>query len=532
MWQRHFVVALFWLGFLIPSRSVYAVEIQTFFDTQCVPRSGVLLRVDETHVRFVALDGGVGELPREAITAVVTHRTLENPLSRITLLGSTRLLLRDVWLGNDETPTFVGWPVGFFENLIVFLDLEGTTHVLEREDIGKIRVIRRSIQGEVWPALSAPVKLGIPDGLIPCRTTAIDGPLRPTRAIGDPIKVSEYLSKLAELFREVDGFEERTRVYARPFLFDRTMRLGLSYLRKGGNGLPLYFQWSSGRPYRFQSLTAIGRISNPSLPHPGPSLSVRSDLKSHFFHAYFAGHLPSLSAGSNAFVANELIPRSAGVGSVDDLYNYLMLMGGDWGPWSLSIGTLYRNFRFSFLTSRTQRLNAEVGSKVLRLGFTARSYALRFLYFRTRQSGSVESPEDAYENPWNGSSEGYPNSVDPILNDPRKAHFAYFNTPPVQHRFRMDTLRVGVIWDPKAWLQIGADEIISWGQYWEGNSQGQTTLKIFQGMTHLFLRQTFSEYISVMGLITFRNFHNSTTPDVGIRAFTDFDLGGAIEFLF
>jgi hypothetical protein len=497
---RLFIVASF-LGLLVSSSPVFAVEILTFFDTQCAPRSGVLLRVDETRVHFVALDGTVGELSREGITAIVTYRTLENPLARITLLGSTRLLLRDVWLGNDETPAFAGWPVGFFENLIVFLDLEGTTHVLEREDIEKIRVIRRSIPGEVRPKLFAPVELGIPNGLIPCRTSSIAGSIRPTRAIGDPIKVSEYLAKLAELFREVDGFEERTRVYARPFLFDRTMRLGLSYLRKGGNGIPLYFQWASGRPYRFQSLTAIGRISNPSLPHAGPSLSVRSDLKSHFFHAYFAGHLPSLAAGSSAFVANELIPRYPGRGAVDDLYNYLMLMGGDWGPWSLSVGTLYRNFRLGLFESQERELTAEAASKVVRLGMTGRSYALRLLYFRTRQSRDE------------GSTGNY-------------------NSIPTQHQLRMDTVRAGVTWEPKAWLQLGADEIFSRGQYWEGNAQGQTKLKIFQAMTHLFVRQTFSDYISVMALVTFRQFHNSTTPDLGIKSFADYDLGGAIEFLF
>ena len=146
----------------------------------------------------------------------------------------------------------------------------------------------------------AAAELSIPDGLVTCPTDGIRGSLRPTRVIGDRIKVGEHLAKLAELFREVDGFEERTRVYARPFLFDRTMRLGLSYFRRGGNALPLYFRWASGRPYRFQSLTAIGRIQNPSLPSAAPSFSVRSDLKSHFFHAFFAGHLPSLAAGSHS----------------------------------------------------------------------------------------------------------------------------------------------------------------------------------------------------------------------------------------
>lgn len=531
MWRRLFISASF-LGFLVGWRPVFAVEIQTFFDTQCVPRSGVLLRVDETRVHFIALDGSVGEMARDGITAVVTHRTLENPLARITLLESTRLLLRDVWLGNDETPAFAGWAVGFFENLIVFLDLEGTTHVLEREDIEKIRVIRRPIPGEVQPRLTAPVKLGIPDGLIPCRTTAISGPLRPTRSIGDPIKVSEYLAKLAELFREVDGFEERTRVYARPFLFDRTMRLGLSYLRKGGNAFPLYFQWASGRPYRFQSLTAIGRISNPSLPHAGPSLSVRSDLKSHFFHAYFAGHLPSLAAGSSAYTASELVPRSAGIGAVDDLYNYLMLMGGDWGPWSISIGTLYRNYRFKLFETQPRELKAEAGSKVLRFGFTARSYALRVLYFRTRQSGNVESTNNYDFDSRNQTGVNFPDYPNEVSEYPKNAHFDYVNALPTHHQFRMDTIRAGFTWEPKAWLQLGADEIFSRGQYWEGNAQGQMKLKIFQAMTHLFVRQTFSDYISVMALVTFRQFHNSTTPDLGMRAFADYDLGGAIEFLF
>jgi hypothetical protein len=516
--RRRLAVLLFVGSASLAARTTSAVEIQTFFDEQCVPRSGILLRVDDTWLRFIGLDGTPQALPREAVSAIVTHRTLENPLARITLLGENRLLMRDVWLGRDRQPSFTGWTVGFFENLVVFLDIDGTTHVLDREDIGRIRPLRRPVPGEVRPRVFAPADLGIPDGLVTCPTTELRGGLRPTRVIGDRIKVGEHLAKLAELFREVDGFEERTRVYARPFLFDRTMRLGLSYFRKGGNALPLYFQWSSGRPYRFQSLTALGRIQNPSLPTTAPSFSVRSDLKSHFFHAYFAGHIPSLAAGSQAFQAADLVQGPAGAVAVDELYNYMMMMGADFGGWSASVGSIYRDFRVRFSPQESHELTAERASLVFRVGFTGRDYALRALYFRTRQTGGegLHFLARAWDVPGAGSA---PNPFD------------YASRAEVGYRLAVDTFRLGATYEPLPQLRIGADEVVTRGSHRERNDYGGMDLSYWQAFTSVFVSQAFGQYVSATGFFTLRR-HDYQSAALPSSSYFDYDLGGALEFLF
>src|SRR5262245_31331407 len=102
------------------SPAARALEVHSFFDASCRLHSGILLDVDAGILRFLTVDGVREDLPRDQVITLVIHKTLENPLKQITVDDSLRGLARRVWIGNDEAPTFTGWPVGFFDDLFLF----------------------------------------------------------------------------------------------------------------------------------------------------------------------------------------------------------------------------------------------------------------------------------------------------------------------------------------------------------------------------------------------------------------------------
>ncbi|HEY5282928.1 MAG TPA: hypothetical protein VIM14_09075, partial [Polyangia bacterium] len=74
-------VALVVAGLLLSTSPARALELHSFIDDRCQVSTGVLVRVDETRVHFITLEGGYATLPVDAVGVVVIHKVLENPLA-------------------------------------------------------------------------------------------------------------------------------------------------------------------------------------------------------------------------------------------------------------------------------------------------------------------------------------------------------------------------------------------------------------------------------------------------------------------
>jgi len=493
----------------------HAIEVHSFIDEQCHATTGVLVRVDDVSVHLIRLDGTFTSLPVERVHLLAIHKVLENPLARIAADDSLRALAREVRTGEGAQAAFVGWPVGFYDQLVIFFDTEGRAHVLEHRDIRSVRPVR-TMAAEIRPSTSAGVTLDFPSELLLCGGARAEGGVRPSRVLGDRIKVDDYLSRLRDRYSALDSFEERTRVYPRPFVFDPTTRLGLTYL-SGTRGefvkfVPLYFAWSSGRPYRFQSHSTVGVAMSRWLPITEPTLSFQSDVKSHFFTATFVGHLPSLPAGSSSFEFEQAFLPQGTTPAVDELYNYLMLMGGDWGPFSVSGGVMYRSVRIALSEQNRREVKADSMSPVARLMWVGARARVRAMYFRTRQDRPLgEGLATLGYMDRQGMSGGYALSL--------------------------DTMRAGVDLDLPFDLSLSADQIVTFGSYREANTG---SLDILHALSSLVLTAQFSRYVATRGYLNI--FHRrydiardaAAPQDVvaGSETRTNFQFGGALEFLF
>jgi hypothetical protein len=495
-------------------RAAQATELHSLFDARCRRTTGILVHVGAEDVAMVDLGGRFVVRRRDQIDGITVHKTLENPLAQVALSAQLRPYLRDVWVGDDAAPTFTGWTTAFFDDLFLYFDLEGQTHVLDPEEI---RRIRPSTIGApiAWPHTHASVQLAFPSEVVPCGGGPVTpDAVLPSRVIADRIKVGDYLGKLEQHYLDQTGFEERTRVYAEPFLFDLSSRLGLLYDPEWMIPFPLYFRWSNGRPYRFQSLSVVGNASHEWLPFVTPSMSVRSDVKSHFFSATFIGHILALPAGTDAFeLVDPPLLGERDPPEVEHSYNYMLLLGADWWRLSASFGASYLATRIGVAQTSPRTLRADGLSPTVRLRYQGPMIQLRALYFRTRASGPVIDV-------FGGDVDPFPGEEGDGAMDGR-------------YRWRLDTVRVGATWRPHPTIEILADQIGSRGVYRDDWDQGAMALRLWELTTSGEVAVTFGRYVTVRGHARMHVKDYDVARPVSSED-TRFEarFGGALEFVF
>jgi len=495
-----------------------ATEVHSLYDGSCRRTTGILVHVSADEVVLVDLGGNLVTRRRADIAGIALHKTLENPLARIAVSGGLKAHLRDVWVGDDTSPTFTGWTTAFFDDLLLFFDLDGQTHVLDPEEIRRIRPTQLGA-AEVAPRNHAPVRLAFPSAVVPCGEGVVPpDAVLPSRVIADRIKVGDYLGKLEQRYMDQTGFEERTRVYAEPFLFGLESRLGLLYDPEWVVPFPLYFKWSNGRPYRFQSLSVVGNASHEWLPFVKPTISARSDVKSHFFHASFIGHVLALPAGTDPFQVeqtDDLGPQNDA--AIDHSYNYVLLMGADYWRLSVSAGASYlaehiRVFDEELGGPIERTLRASGLSPSVRLRYQGPVVQLRALYFRTRASGpAIDALSD---------SDLEPGEQDPL--------------PGQRYRWRSDTVRLGATWKPHPTIEVMLDQLGSRSAYRDTLVDSPAlALSARELTTSGELAVSFGRYVTVRGLARlYVKQVDVSRPDPIESSHIETRFGGALEFVF
>ncbi len=490
-----------------------AVDLHSLFDTECRRQTGILLHVDDAQVALIGLDGRLARVPRAQVRAVVLHKLLESPLGEIDVDPSLASYLRRVWVGADRAPTFTGFATDFHDDLVIFLDLQGKTRVLEPVEIRKIG----GVEAEGRRPLDHPraeAQLAFPPEVVPCSTeTPAPDAVPPSYVIADTIKLGDYFGKLAEHYRALDGFEERTRVYAHPFMFDQRSRVGLLYFQDMELPIPFYFRISTGRAYRFQSHVVIGNSAHEWLPFVQPGLSVRSDVKSHFFSASFVGSLAALPAGSDAFLLARLAeqngdaPRLGGSvlptsSKVDHAYNYLMLLGADYWRLSAAAGPSYLATRVEVPMAERRTLQARKMSPTIRLRYESDRLDLRLLYYRTRLDGPLsEAVSDASQ------------------------------MPSARYALASDAFRLGATLHPIPSVELSLDHVLTLGDYAESASPAPVSLAFLHADTGAMVASDFGRYVTVKAYmrLLYRSY-DGAGPVATSR--WDPKFGGALEFVF
>jgi hypothetical protein len=145
-----------------------ALELHSVIDDRCQVNTGVLVHVDDAQVQLITMAGNHASVPIESVRVIAIHKVLENPLPQITMAEPLRRLAREVRTGHDPSAGFVGWPVGFYDQLVIFFDTDGRSHVLEPQDIRSIRPVS-NLASVLRPTTNASAVLDFPPELFLCQ---------------------------------------------------------------------------------------------------------------------------------------------------------------------------------------------------------------------------------------------------------------------------------------------------------------------------------------------------------------------------
>lgn len=388
--------------------SAMAVDINSIVLNSCEKAEGIIIDADSEFLRLLSLNGEVATIPIGKIDTILTYGSNKNPFAQFQLDNDSFNYLKEIYFEVDQKePDVVGWAFKFIEDLVFFYSIDGKMHVLSIDQIRKVRPykgLRNTILLE-----SEQYRLEVSDYIANCKFSPSQDPaeqsLQAVRIISDQIKIGEFLDNYLKGTQKLDNFEERTYLYAKPFLYRERNRLSINYFRQDlgiPNYLPVAFIWSNGTEYHFQSNSGIGAQLSENLPYVGPLFLIRSDFKSHFFSGSFEGNIESLSAGSNvSFDGEDKSPVDIHTDTTDVLrprmvesFNYLAVMGADFGPFSLGIGSYFPVHRVRFNESNYRDLLAYKMSPLVRIIYTKKWITMRVLISQSRYKYEVNSLGD------------------------------------------------------------------------------------------------------------------------------------------
>ena len=508
----------------LSSTSAMAYETYALIDNQCQSHAGFIINVDDGRVRLLNLDGHYEEVMSIDVKTILVYNLVSNPLASIHLDPRLNAELRDVTFGEGANDHFRGWPIRFIDSLVMFYDEQGKTHVYELDSLRQIRPVTTEGERELKTSTSVSQELDLQLSSWKCshvKDVASPGGgalVRPTRILADEIKVQQFLQDYANGYLNFDSFQERTYLYARPYLYDKEDGLGFIYMPNGmerNGNIPAFLKISTGTPYRFQSFDVVGQDMNEFSPTGEPFPQIRSDLKAHLFHALLVGNLASLSEGAPIFTSTTGL-NGIDVPSTYSQYggaesqvglNYMTLVGADWESYSISFGSF-----FPSIGLRSQNTYREILSNRV-------AYAFRLMM--------------TTEN-WRFRVIGAPIHSDGHMPDNTQLVVDYNSTATVSDfSFNGSFIRAGVDYRYKA-FRFSGDALWNRGDYSETNTNGPTQQTFDNRTVSLVVKDNLESTVSMTLILNFDMFKtwSSLTGTANASDFTGLKYGGALEFLF
>jgi hypothetical protein len=486
-----------------------ALEVQGFLTSDCQHKVGVTVHVSDKDLEFINLQGRHENLDVDSIETLYIFNVIDNPIEKIHVDKNLQKSLRAVYTEDSKEPRALAFAVRFIEDLIVYYSLDGRSHVYTFADIYKLRPAPASSLGEHKPAFYKPSTFEFANH---AKCGGVSGTVKATRVLADKISVSEFLHALDTGYESLESFEERTYLYAKPFLYDKSTRLGLIFMGKREEpslNLPLYFQWSGGEAYRFQSFNAIGAKPHEFIPNAEPVFSLRSDVKSHFFHGLFIGNVAGLAAGNKIF-SNDFMRPSTEL-TVQPSFNYLAMMGGDFGPYSLSVGFYFPSFGIKVRDEYREVLGSSA-SYAVRGMYTKSNYRLRAIAAPTSYQSSRALKADVLARTGEGGPDFAPDTF----------------------KFDAVFVRGGIDYEISEKLEFGADLISVTGNYRETVGAQANDVRFNRLTIQPYVQQNFSHYTTLTAYVNFiqNSFESNFLNRDQDREQRETRFFGTFEFIF
>lgn len=333
----------------------------------CRILKGFFLAIDDD-IKFIDLEGSIHYILPPDIDLILTYGISESPFRKVEKFDEKfNEYLKKVKVQNSDE-TIIGFPFQYIDDLAFILSTSGKVYVIDLKKIIEIQDMPKLPTQKIKSYKN--YELDFSDYVGSCEKQIFKGSvniLRPIQILGDQIKVSEYIESYKRGYRSFRDLQERTNFYAKPYLFPKRNRLGVTQIEGGKINIPLYYQWSTGEDFNFQSMNAFGGRISDYLPLYDPGFVFSSAVKSHFFHGYFEGNLFGLSAGKIPVDFEGVsIKRNAAIMN----FNYVAFMGFDWKKFSFSYGGGYFSPYLIFDKKELRQLASNRLSNAIKFQYT------------------------------------------------------------------------------------------------------------------------------------------------------------------
>lgn len=497
-----------------------ALEIQGFVTKTCERKTGIIIYADDDHVELLNLNGQFESLLIGDVMSVLVYDVLQNPIAHFVVNDAVRARLKKLYLEETSKPQAYVFAIRFIEDLIIFMSVDGRTHVHSYSDIRSLRPVDESDTAVDKRILnSRSMVFDFSGAALNCNFAPESGGLKkspviqPTRIMTDPISISEFTSSFAKGYESLDSFQERTYLYAKPLLFTQRARFGLtvtSSRQEPALALPIYFQFSTGQAYRFQSFTSFGMTNQEFSPNSEPVFSLRTEAKSHLFHALFVGNIVGIPAGNSIFLRNQELMKINQETTVQPSFNYLAMMGADYGPYSLSAGFYYPTFAIKVRDEYREVLGSSV------------SYAVRAMYTTSRWKFRTIAATVNYNRQRSSMTDALVRSGSSEL------------STPTNFKFESVFWRGGIDYDFSEKLKVSLDSILVTGTYRETYAGNNNEMKFRKLTLQGTVRQSFSDYLAVSATVNmYSNDYSSQFVGVSLKKDQqESNFFGSFEFVF
>ena len=276
------------------------------------------------------------------------------------------------------------------------------------------------------------------------------------------------------------------------------------------------------------------------LPELFPMNIIQSEVKIHFFNTLFIGNtkLDALPAGTRYYTqdgdnlnySNNL--KYSYNPYLEINYNYMLLLGGDYGPYSVSIGLFYPVYAFN-INNHVREIVSPKTSPTLKFVYNKGDLKINSIFSISDYSDNNGDIKKNVFARYAGDDEygyGYSEYKDDNL------------TPITKYSMNSFYFRAGLIYNLTKELRLGIDGIILAGKYSETfHAQGAGTylqyknnIKFQHYNAGVYLHNRFSDYVAIKGIFNYyyNTYNYNFFNDKNDKFLKKYEYGGAFELIF
>lgn len=298
--------------FLLMSAPAFAINIHALYLSSCHRELGVIVGVDNLHLKLLKLDGSLLEIPRYEIIFLAYYPMDVLPI-RNGVVKDFPLLKVSTLRNHEMAELLSGWPIDFSDSKISFLTPNGRELVIDRDSIWALDFLDESTSVSSQANKSIGYNFVHPYAFETC-PVHVEGdktskPLRvlPQQILSDPVTIKKELDRLKAGHEKVRDYDRQQKFYAVPQYYANKTSLGLWWnfgARYGAssnrtNITPILADEYSSGPFGFQRLFKTGSAPMMFSVHEEPQTQTYYRFKADYFHTQLMLDPNLILAGSS-----------------------------------------------------------------------------------------------------------------------------------------------------------------------------------------------------------------------------------------